>query len=271
MFGYRLEPWLYDVYEADQAEKHLNQMAEEGYAIKGITMEYIPIACYKRLKGEKAPRYAAAMISTGDESMMQLFQDAGWEFVLRARNNITVFKTEKEDAKPLFTDQASKLRLTEEAVDDSGQTGCQLGCLISVLLFAFLFREMIVHLWHMNLSNKVGLALIAAVCLISGIQIICDRRFIRKQTEAAERGSYLKRPQWLVWLSHVQLLILMAVAVFLFIEKLIFYIGAGNLGGVALIILCPFIFIGGILIRIIKGWKAAGFALMFLAAYLLLV
>lgn len=84
---HRLEFWKYTIFEYEEATEHLNEMAARGWALREITLAWMPVACYEKDDGADGYTYTAeVMTELEDEDLLVLCQDAGWERILQLRN-----------------------------------------------------------------------------------------------------------------------------------------------------------------------------------------
>lgn len=54
---YKVKLWTYDILDYEEAETQLNKMAESGYELTRISMEWIPLALYEKTKDASKKRY----------------------------------------------------------------------------------------------------------------------------------------------------------------------------------------------------------------------
>lgn len=81
---HRLEFWKYTIFEYEEATEHLNEMAARGWALREITLAWMPVACYEKDDGADGYTYTVeVMTELEDEDLLVLCQDAGWERILQ--------------------------------------------------------------------------------------------------------------------------------------------------------------------------------------------
>ena len=76
---YKLQTWEYDIFSNEEAECHLEEMAEKGWALFKITQEWMPIACYRREAAAAGRRYAVTAVPDDAEDFFRMCEDAGWK------------------------------------------------------------------------------------------------------------------------------------------------------------------------------------------------
>lgn len=117
--NYKLELWKYDTFGYEAAEAHLNEMAQRGLELVSISLNWLPLAAYRRSELAKEKRYAVEIIDKDDEEQFQLYQETGWTKVIHLKNSQCVFETTDKDARPLFTDVVSKYQNAVEVIRNS--------------------------------------------------------------------------------------------------------------------------------------------------------
>lgn len=110
---YKLKYWIYGDYDCEEMESQLNHMAAKGYKLRSICLSQslFPIgwACFEKTETAKRYRYAADVVTEEDKKdYLQLCKDAGWEEAAWSGDNVCIFRTDRPNAEPIYTDSASR-------------------------------------------------------------------------------------------------------------------------------------------------------------------
>lgn len=261
---YKIEYWKYDIFDFDEAEQHLNQMAEKGWQLSGLTLEWMPLACYRNCSTETPKKYAIAFTESDeeDERLIQLYHDAGWKLEQELnRYRQCIFSTEEQDLPPLYTDKKSKTESALQSIKDS--TNFVMRLILWVLL-------LIATIWIYKQEELYSVRLLVLLIMVPGLLdffvVVSNYHYIKKGAQSlVDSGG---RPAWIKAFNRFYSiigLILVASMLTLFIVVgwtrqvfyLIYFSGFSSI-----------FFLLGSAIRVIGKKKGWGIAVMFVGVFL---
>ena len=220
MFGYKLKPWYYSMYDAKAITAEMNEMAAGGYefwqAHMGIFFQYLIYR--RREKGEAKPHYEAVMLPWGGEERLRLYQDAGWERIAQLEKGVTLFQNCEEKPRPLFTDEVSRLETEEEGVRKWG------GSTSSIVIYGILLFLSVTDLGRTLLRGEAPDFItwyLGIIFFLYFAGTLGERIQLRRRRELAELGILSERSPWPGRIRKVRMTVLIVLLTGLFCVYLI--------------------------------------------------
>ncbi|MFR7990229.1 MAG: DUF2812 domain-containing protein [Anaerovoracaceae bacterium] len=263
---YKLQTWEYDIFSNEEAECHLEEMAEKGWALFKITQEWMPIACYRREAAAAGRRYAVTAVPDDAEDFFRMCEDAGWKKIVHLGNWQCVLAADDPKTGPLFSDRDSQYSHELEMIQDSGNlplSGEIIGLIVLILLFLFMDLSILDPRPCVILTACIPLLLFKIAA--DAIELL----FLRRAARLARSGIDIKKPVWLrrsvTGLNKGTTVIVLAMIAF----ELVWFVflQPSLTGSLAVLAILP-LFLAGFYLRVIKEWKVLGVIMMFLGAFL---
>lgn len=124
---YKLKYWTFGDYECEEMEDYLNGMAAKGYKLRTIMADngasiISGWATFEKTENARRYRYGVDIVEEQDkESYLQICRDAGWTETAWSGDNICVFSTTSQGAKPIYENRASRFeRMVEYNLEKYG-------------------------------------------------------------------------------------------------------------------------------------------------------
>lgn len=105
---YKFERWIYNEFEYEAAEEHLNRMADRGWELYTAYSNRGGTASYIRNPAARGFRYTLDAAGRDDAGYIDFCRDVGWEPVSQLKNGICIFVSRDGRGKPLHTDETVK-------------------------------------------------------------------------------------------------------------------------------------------------------------------
>lgn len=250
------------IFEYEEATVHLNEMAARGWALREITLAWMPVACYEKDDGADGYTYTAeVMTELEDEDLLVLCQDAGWERILQLRNGMWIFRTKEKAARRLFFDTEARREAAWENYRSNSQGALTVVCLLLIggILFGIWWARRGLEIsWYMK-SLFWGFLAVMALMVPAEIG---NRLWMRK-------GSFSKagcfeggRPKWLRRLSELEYYGGNFAIAAILILKILQCATAGSTIGVIWCVMSPLVFMAGAWIRLIWRKTVLGWGVM---------
>ena len=219
MFGYKIEIWRYDSAQCEEAERHLQDMAKKGYEFTGVKSYMWPFVVYKKHDRPVNKKYSVSMLPGDDEALIELCRESGWEILGDSIFGMTVFAADNPDAKPLFTDEETRLEMWQEMFKDEKRDKGWVLLLLAVGA-AWLGYECIRNQeipW--DFIVPMGLLLLIGV-LWAGSSLVEDS-IIKGYNNALMDGTEYVRPGWIRWFYRLKFPVITLCCIsILFIDRL---------------------------------------------------
>ncbi|QIB70377.1 DUF2812 domain-containing protein [Aminipila butyrica] len=134
--------------EYKEAESFLNQMAEKGYEFKSTGKGWLRnIAIFEKSERAKKMKYVIDVAKRTEwekSEYYQFYKDSGWEKVDCFNKRLYIFAAQKDNAVPLYTDDASERNMLRKAVVNNGELlnhSFQLLCMLIILKALFFIKN----------------------------------------------------------------------------------------------------------------------------------
>jgi len=195
MFGYKFEIWKYDSARCQEAERHLQDMADRGYEFTGVKSYMWPFVVYKKHERPVCKKYSVSILPGDDETLTALCRESGWEILGDSIFGMTVFAADDPDATPLFTDEESRLEMWREMFkDEKRDKGWGLlllaGALVWVIYSAIKYGEI-------TLSSFLPLVVIIMTGMLWASSALVQDRVIKGQYKCITEGTEYVTPGWI--------------------------------------------------------------------------
>ena len=221
MFGYKLEIWKYDSAQCEAAEKHLQDMAEKGYEFTGVKSYMWPFVVYKKHDRPVRKKYSVAMMPGDDAILAELCRESGWEILGDSMFGMTICAADNPDAKPIFTDEESRLEMWKEMFEHSRRDKGFVLFLLAAGAVWFISEI----LKHDDKELLISFFLPSGLILLTGVlwagSSFVEERIIDGNYKAMMEGTEYKSPGWikLFYILKFPVMALACIAVF-FINRL---------------------------------------------------
>lgn len=265
---YKLEFWKYDIFEYEEAENHLNQMAKDGYELYKVTTNYVALAIYRKIDKPSNKVYAVEIMPAKDDDLMQLCEDSGWKQTASLWKVQQIFESRVNGAKhPLYTDRETKYQNAMEVIKHSDTF--QLTIFSSIIL-TFLIYYILKNIhglpWYM-VSFIYFICGAFAVLIGDMIGKCLYQRHLLKMSGKGIGGTkpILLRISGRLTFYLGNLGVLAMLLLVLYINIFVKW----NLAGIIITLLAPIIFLTGWSIRIFGKRNGLGGFMMFLGMFLL--
>lgn len=265
---YKLEIWKYDIFDADEAEKHLNRAAGTGWELVNISQQFFPLALYRRNPYADEKLYSVKLVGKDEADYFQLCKDAGWELKQQV-GKTCVFYTADKDTKPLYSDLESEYQNILESGRGCGFYMYGIGtALVFLLLFGmFWLLRGEIEAWDFVIVAIAG----SIALLILAINYYANYFYFQRALGKLAHGMDTKKPRWLKvvnGLSRYCLLFFLAVLISVYLYKYIWY--SFSLLGIVLTVLAPVVFLAGYLIRNLSGRQTLGNVVMAISGWVII-
>ncbi|MDD4376902.1 MAG: DUF2812 domain-containing protein [Eubacteriales bacterium] len=144
---HKYEFWNYSILDWQEMEKHLNEMAANGFRFKSISFYSVSMACYDVTLGDCGKRYAVDVDMTptlGDfEEYKELYKDAGWTMVFyNEKYRLCIFESSAEkQCKPLYSDTETKMEVLSNHIEAKGLMSRKIFGVLGICLAWFLLYK----------------------------------------------------------------------------------------------------------------------------------
>ena len=266
MFGYKIEIWRYDSAQCEEAEKHLQDMAGKGYEFTGVKSYMWPFVVYKKHGRPVNKKYSVSMLPGDDEALTALCRDSGWELLGDSIFGMSVFAADDPDAKPLFTDEETRLEMWREMFKDEKRDK---GFVLLLLAAGA------VWLWYEFVRNQeipwefiIPMALLLLIGALWAGSSLVEDRVIKGQYRCMEEGIGYISPGWIRWFYRLKFPVMaLACIAIVFVDRLPLFM-EGMVWPLFTIILNLGVFVAGVVLYGSNISPRLGKFLMALAAWL---
>lgn len=270
---YKFELWPYDLFSFEDAENHLNLMAEKGFELVGVSIEWFPLAVYKRTAEASKKRYCVELVTKAEqeEDFFQLCEDVGWKKLVSLKNDQCVFFTEQQNAKPLFSAPTARYEHAREVVKTCDWYENNIAAAVFVIILSLL------AIWTVNNSAderySILWLLISGVVIgsISLLNLFLNKNWVKERVKRGYEEGLVEMPTWLKkmnqWEHYTGLVLVILMFGYCFIK---FAIIEKSLLGACMVITIPILFTTGFIVKEIYGKNVLGIGMMFIGTVIFL-